>query len=455
MTNGSSLSLLGAGACHALEIAAETTMQQAYEGACGTGHTQIWHGYWGLVDNEGTVRDIVNNSGAVVDHRVFNSFGEMTETVPATDFLFGYTGKLFDEATGLQNNLNRWYDSTVGRFLSQDPLGLLPDSNAYRYVGNAPMTHRDPFGQKEFDADHLDDAGRKDTIRLPGGTIVHVGQRADGSLFYWALVDGKAHYGYVIDGRFVPIVAIYDENDTGEGGFADHNDFELAANNSAGKGNSIGVGGFEDATSPQKLGKYKENSIYMLMIFDHGVPGKQELGNKVLDPKQLRELAKYVAGGGVIVLCGCKVASGEEGEKYLQDTATAIGRRVRALPSDPWGEGKVKGAYWVEFEPRQPGKPYSIRYYLRRDSRYPSWVQSPDPNDPTKGTITEYDDKTGKPKGKPYTYVKKDGKLMIYGPDKKLIKVRDDDGRIRDPNNEEKDAHGTAQTTSLRIDEGY
>jgi RHS repeat-associated protein len=108
---------------------------------------------WALDGHEGAVCDSADNGGDVVDHRVFNSFGEMTETVPATDFLFGYTGKLFDQATGLQNNLNRWYDPTVGRFLSEDPLGLLPDANPYRYVGNAPMTHTDPLGLiSTFDA---------------------------------------------------------------------------------------------------------------------------------------------------------------------------------------------------------------------------------------------------------------------------------------------------------------
>ena len=95
---------------------------------------------WGLADHEGSIRDIVDNTGTVVDHRVFNSFGEMTESVPATDFIFGYTGKYFDKATGLQNNLERWYDPSTGRWLSQDPLGLGPDVNPYRYCGNSPMT---------------------------------------------------------------------------------------------------------------------------------------------------------------------------------------------------------------------------------------------------------------------------------------------------------------------------
>ena len=42
---------------------------------------------------------------------------------------------------------NRWYDSTVGRWLSQDPSGFVAgDANLYRYVGNSPTSATDPSG---------------------------------------------------------------------------------------------------------------------------------------------------------------------------------------------------------------------------------------------------------------------------------------------------------------------
>ncbi len=43
-------------------------------------------------------------------------------------------------------NQNRWYDAAVGRWLSQDPLGLGPDANPYRYCGNAPTDGMDSSG---------------------------------------------------------------------------------------------------------------------------------------------------------------------------------------------------------------------------------------------------------------------------------------------------------------------
>jgi RHS repeat-associated protein len=63
------------------------------------------------------------------------------------DAAFAFTGRLFDATTGLQNNLHRWYDPTVGRWLSEDPIGFAAnDANLYRYVVNLPTTHVDPFG---------------------------------------------------------------------------------------------------------------------------------------------------------------------------------------------------------------------------------------------------------------------------------------------------------------------
>ncbi|MEZ6081480.1 MAG: RHS repeat-associated core domain-containing protein [Pirellulaceae bacterium] len=76
------------------------------------------------------------------------SFGQrVSETNAAVDLIFGYTGKLFDEATGLQNNLNRWYDPRLGKFVSQDPIGFLgDDENLYGYVGNNAANATDPSG---------------------------------------------------------------------------------------------------------------------------------------------------------------------------------------------------------------------------------------------------------------------------------------------------------------------
>jgi RHS repeat-associated protein len=59
--------------------------------------------------------------------------------------------RFFDKTTGLQNNLNRWYDASVGRWLSEDPIGFTAgDVNLYRYVGNGPVNGTDPSGLQTY-----------------------------------------------------------------------------------------------------------------------------------------------------------------------------------------------------------------------------------------------------------------------------------------------------------------
>jgi RHS repeat-associated protein len=61
--------------------------------------------------------------------------------------VFGFTGRYLDAETGLQNNLNRWYDAATGQWISEDPIGFAAgDANLARYVGNEPTGYIDPSG---------------------------------------------------------------------------------------------------------------------------------------------------------------------------------------------------------------------------------------------------------------------------------------------------------------------
>ncbi len=98
---------------------------------------------WTLTDHLGSVRDVVSETTSL-SHTDYDAFGNVEGT--AADLLFGYTARPYDESTDLQNNHHRWYDSESGRWASQDPSGLEPDANPYRYVSNQPMTLTDPSG---------------------------------------------------------------------------------------------------------------------------------------------------------------------------------------------------------------------------------------------------------------------------------------------------------------------
>ena len=103
---------------------------------------------WYLTDRLGTVRDVVNEVGNLVNSINYDSFGEILgQTNPSEDDSFAFTGREYDEETGLYYYRARYYDPILGRFISQDPIGFGgEDANLYRYVGNNPVNATDPSG---------------------------------------------------------------------------------------------------------------------------------------------------------------------------------------------------------------------------------------------------------------------------------------------------------------------
>jgi RHS repeat-associated protein len=103
---------------------------------------------WALADRLGSIDLLADADGVVVDERTFDSFGRvLNETNPAVSFRYGYTGRERDLESGLDYYRARYYDSTVGRFISTDPMGFgAGDTNLYRYVGNNATNATDPTG---------------------------------------------------------------------------------------------------------------------------------------------------------------------------------------------------------------------------------------------------------------------------------------------------------------------
>jgi RHS repeat-associated protein len=102
---------------------------------------------WTLGDHLNTIRDIVKSDGTVSDHLNYNSFGKLISETKNDILSFAYTGKLLDQTSDLQWNINRWYDSNVGRWMSEDPIGFKGNSiNVYCYVKNRIMIYMDVYG---------------------------------------------------------------------------------------------------------------------------------------------------------------------------------------------------------------------------------------------------------------------------------------------------------------------
>lgn len=101
-----------------------------------------------MTDHLGTVRDLVDDSGDVINHLDYDSFGNIIaqSNISAAD-RYTYTGREFDSETGFFYYRARYYDAHLGRFISQDPIGFAAgDANLYRYVGNQSLVATDPSG---------------------------------------------------------------------------------------------------------------------------------------------------------------------------------------------------------------------------------------------------------------------------------------------------------------------
>jgi RHS repeat-associated protein len=76
----------------------------------------------------------------------------ISESQPSNGDRFKFTARELESALDDYFYRARWYDDDVGRFVSEDPIGILAgDPNFYRYVRNAPTSNTDPSGLTDPD----------------------------------------------------------------------------------------------------------------------------------------------------------------------------------------------------------------------------------------------------------------------------------------------------------------
>ncbi|MBI2265949.1 MAG: RHS repeat-associated core domain-containing protein, partial [Armatimonadetes bacterium] len=81
------------------------------------------------------------NSGDAVSSLVYDSYGRRI-SVSGSPSETAFTGREWDEETGLYAYRARYYDPEMGRFTQEDFVGF----GGYQYVNNNPLTAIDPFG---------------------------------------------------------------------------------------------------------------------------------------------------------------------------------------------------------------------------------------------------------------------------------------------------------------------
>ncbi|MGZ3711804.1 MAG: RHS repeat-associated core domain-containing protein, partial [Bdellovibrionota bacterium] len=94
----------------------------------------------------------VLNSPLTGSGKAYGLYGEANSKLGVSQtsipVAYGFAGYKFDSESGNYSTPNRIYNPSVGRWLSQDPIGFnSKDSNYYRYVKNSPLLYSDPSGK--------------------------------------------------------------------------------------------------------------------------------------------------------------------------------------------------------------------------------------------------------------------------------------------------------------------
>ncbi|MFH1101208.1 MAG: RHS repeat-associated core domain-containing protein [Methanobacteriota archaeon] len=102
--------------------------------------------YYQYLDALNSVTDILDENEHVVASYVYDEFGNILSGNAGGQFATKYTGREWDNESGLYYYRMRNYDPEIGRFTSKDPLGMIAGTNLYCYVYNNPVNLVDPLG---------------------------------------------------------------------------------------------------------------------------------------------------------------------------------------------------------------------------------------------------------------------------------------------------------------------
>lgn len=100
-------------------------------------------------DQLGTPRAIADGGGNTLWAWPFqgNAWGEQAPTSNGYTYNPRFPGQYFDQETGINYNINRDYDPSIGRYIESDPRGLWGGQwSTYTYVDGNPFASTDPFG---------------------------------------------------------------------------------------------------------------------------------------------------------------------------------------------------------------------------------------------------------------------------------------------------------------------
>ena len=126
-----------------------------------------------ISDYMGRPVEAYNSYGNVVWQADYDVYGDLRNIKGIRDFIpFRQLGQYEDDETHLYYNRFRYYDPEIGRFVSQDPIGLQGGMNLFEYAPN-PIVWIDFLGlTPSKKSSHSDDPEDKNVALVNGFDIL-------------------------------------------------------------------------------------------------------------------------------------------------------------------------------------------------------------------------------------------------------------------------------------------
>jgi RHS repeat-associated protein len=111
---------------------------------------------YALQDANWNVDAVVDSSGDIQERYRYSAYGTpafldagftpLSPDESSVEWETLYAGYRYDETSGLYCERSRWLNTSVGTWLTRDPVGLAGGLNLLQYVASRPTTHVDPSG---------------------------------------------------------------------------------------------------------------------------------------------------------------------------------------------------------------------------------------------------------------------------------------------------------------------
>lgn len=136
-------------------------------------------------DHLGTPKLITDEDQNIAWKGVSSPFGAVQLEKHDIEFHLRFRGQYEDTESGTYYNYFRDYDPEVGRYLTNDPIGLVGGVNTYAYVGGNPINSIDPLGLATITYYIINDLNRTQrgaSVARWAYTITDLGAASDPSL---------------------------------------------------------------------------------------------------------------------------------------------------------------------------------------------------------------------------------------------------------------------------------